>query len=106
MNTTIALIALFISITSLAISVYFAIQSMRSSAKANELSESQKTAALISIVAPACESSEQWRLFIDYLSKNNRLPYFSADDEFFLSSVLNRLEIKASIVNGRLTVEN
>jgi len=79
---------------------------MQSNTKANELSESQKTAALVSIIAPACESPEQWKMFIEYLSKNNRLPSFSEDDEFFLATVLNRLEVKARIVNGKLELEN
>jgi len=79
---------------------------MQSSEKSNDLSESQKTAALISIIAPACKEPEQWRMLIQYLAKNNRLPNFSKDDEFFLANILNRLSIKARIVEGRLKVEN
>ncbi len=98
-------IALFVSLTSLIVTVFFAIRSMQASAVANKLSEIQKTATLISIVAPACESPEQWKLFIEYLSKHDRLPSFTEDDEFFLAKVLARLSIKASIVNGRLRVD-
>ncbi|MEM6820422.1 MAG: hypothetical protein AAF558_00575 [Verrucomicrobiota bacterium] len=99
------MIALIVSITSLVISVFFAVKAMQSSKKSNDLSESQKTAALISILAPACKSPEEWKLFINYLSKNNRLPNFSNEDMEFLSKILNRLEIKGTIVNGRLKTE-
>ena len=98
-------VALIISLTSLVVSVFFAIKSMQTSTRANELSESQKIAALISIVAPACKSPEQWRLFIEYLSKNDRLPSFSEEDEIFLATVLNRLSVKAKVVDGRLKLE-
>ena len=100
------ILALSIALLSLTISVYFALKSQQSSHKANELSESQKTAALISILAPACEDPEQWRLFINYLSKNNRLPSFSEEDAEFLNSILSRLQIKSAIVNGRLKAES
>jgi hypothetical protein len=78
---------------------------MQISAKSKELSESQKTAALISIIAPACEGAHQWKLFLEYLSKNNRLPSFTNEDESFLGNILNRLDIKASIVEGKLKVD-
>ena len=97
-------VALAVSLTSLVISVFFAVKSMQAGKKANELSESQKTAALIAILTPACEGPEQWRLFIEYLSKNNRLPSFSEEDQGFLTSILGRLEVKADIVNGQLRV--
>ncbi|MBX2851653.1 MAG: hypothetical protein KTR15_07915 [Phycisphaeraceae bacterium] len=100
------LIALVIAFASLVISVFFAVKSMQSSARANALSESQKTAALISILSPACEGAEEWKMFINYLSRNNRLPNFSEDDQEFLGRVLNRLEIKAEIVKGRLEAKN
>ena len=99
-------IAIIISFTSLVISAYFAVKSMKSSSKSNELSESQKTAALISILAPACTEPQQWQLFIKYLAKNNRLPNFSEEDEFFLNSILNKLQVKARIINSRINVEN
>lgn len=98
-------VAIIISLTSLVISVFFAVKSMKSSSKSNELSESQKTAALISILAPACKEPEQWKSFIEYLAKNNRLPNFTPDDEFFLSNILNRLQIKADIYEGKLRVD-
>lgn len=98
-------IAIIISLISLVISVYFAVASMKSSSKSNDLSENQKTAALISILAPACKEPQQWKLFIEYLAKNNRLPSFTEDDEYFLSNILNRLEIKAQIVKGKLRVD-
>ena len=78
---------------------------MESSTKSNELSESQKTAALISILSPACTEPQQWKLFIEYLAKNNRLPNFTQEDEFFLANILNRLEVKARIVEGKLQVD-
>ena len=100
------MVALVIALTSLVVSVFFAMRSMQSSAKANELSESQKTAALISIIAPACQNPEQWKMFIAYLAKNNRFPYFSEGDEHFLMNVLSRLDIKLRIVEGgRLRVD-
>ncbi len=99
-------VALIVSLISLIVSVFFAVRSMQFDTKANELSESQKTAALISIISPACETPEQWKMFIRYLSKNERLPFFSEEDEFFLQNVLDRLSIKARIVNGKLKLEN
>ena len=63
------------------------------------------TAALIDIIAPACKEPHQWKLFIEYLAKNNRLPNFSQDDEVFLADILERLAIKAKIVEGKLRVD-
>lgn len=98
-------VAILIALTSLVISSYFAIKSMQSAARANELSESQKTAALIAILAPACQEPQQWKLFIEYLAKHNQLPNFSPDDEVFLANILNRLQVKARVVKGKLRLE-
>ena len=105
METHLSIVAVAVSLISLIISSWFAWKSMQSSFKSNELSESQKTAALISIIAPACTEPHQWKLFIEYLAKNNRLPSFTDDDEHFLADILSRLEIKASIVKGKLHVD-
>ncbi|OLF77537.1 hypothetical protein AWH61_19765 [Alteromonas sp. W12] len=71
----------------------------------NRLSESQKTTALVSLLAPATEDPEQWRLFVKFLIKNNKLPALSDEDYDFVKYLERRLSIKASIVNGRLTVD-
>ena len=105
MESTLSIIAIIVSLTSLVMSSWFAVKSMHNSKRSNELSESQKTAALIAIIAPACKEPHQWKLFIEYLAKNNRLPNFSQDDEVFLADILKRLAIKAKIVEGKLRVD-
>ncbi len=71
----------------------------------NRLSESQKTTALVSLLAPATEDPEQWRLFMKFLIKNNKLPALSDEDYEFVHYLERRLSIKASIVNGRLAID-
>ena len=71
----------------------------------NKLSESQKTTALVALLAPATEDPEQWRLFMKFLIKNNKLPALSEEDYEFVHYLERRLSIKASIVNGRLAID-
>lgn len=102
-------VTIIISLTSLLISVFFAVKSMQSSSKSNELSESQKTAALIYFLTPACKEPEQWKLFIEYFTKNNRLPKFTPktniSHRIFPIEYFNRLQIKADIYEGKLRVD-
>jgi len=100
------MIAISISILSLIVSTCFAVNAMQASRRSNELSENQKTAALISIISPACEEPEHWKMLIEYLAKNNKLPNFSEEDEFFLANVLNRLQVKAMVEKGKLVTKD
>ena len=75
--------------------------SVASTKVANAISESQKTSALLSLVAPASDNPQAWAL-INYLSKNDRLPAFSKEDEILLRDLLARLSIKCTIVGNKL----
>ena len=76
--------------------------SVASTKVANAISESQKTSALLSLVAPASDNPQAWALLINYLSKNDRLPAFSKEDEILLRDLLARLSIKCTIVGNKL----
>ena len=97
-------LAILVALISLVISMFFAIRSMQSNRRANELSENQKTASLIALLAPACKSPEQWELFIEFMANNNQLPSIITADQQFLIEALSRLEIKSEIIDGKFKV--
>ena len=117
------LISLIISIMSMLIAIVFSFVAMKAqriannlstnanklarasielSDRANDLSESQKTAAIISLMAPASESSEVWKLFIEYLIDKDKLPYFNESDREFIEKLMGTLNIKCELVSGKI----
>jgi hypothetical protein len=96
------IISIVIAVISLCTSLYFATKSKKATEDAQEQAEIQKTIALISLLSPACDSPDQWQLFIKYLIKHDRLPTFTEQDHDFVYSILQRLGIKGEIVNGRI----
>ena len=97
-------IAIIVAFTSFIVSTCFAIKSLLSSRRANELSENQKALLLIALLSPACKSHEQWKLFIEFMASKNKIPSIINSDQQFLIDALARLEIKAEIDGGKIKV--
>lgn len=70
-----------------------------------KLTKQQKQVALLSILAPACDSPDAWSLLLKYLNKNNALPDFEAEDYQTMDMFFNRMCMKIKIAEGKLEVD-
>ena len=104
-NLAVSLASLVVTIVVAKIAYDISVRANKLAVASLEISESQKTTALVSLIIPACKNPEQWSRLLNYISRKERLPNFEQEDFQYLEELLKTLNCKAKLVDNRLEID-